>query len=680
MKKKLLLFVCLLTLLFVTGCNKDEQQPVPTPTTAPTVTPTATPEPTATPTPTATPIPENLAMTNLKKLPESYTTFLAQQPEAEVDYSKGLGYDIDMDLSINEDLLALLDITGLENVSLDVAMDMKDALAASGTLYLNDTEVITADFLTNFNSFLFNLPKYSTTYAVVTMEELMEEPTEEIPAFNLEDMPTNQELYALMENSLNDLVNCFEPQTGVEENLTIGTGEYVMTGEKHTVTVSRDNLLAWADALEKAFVELLGTELDLDEVTTEEETSTEDTFTNFVLHYYTDNNGSYAWELYPDNAADAPLVFISTPKGFCLYSVEEAAEEIIVYSVAASDKTGTITIPTSEEETPDVTLNYEIGDNAFSVDMEDETMEFSMNYAIKNGTITFDFEMVSEGVSVIMEETATATTADVTMTLASYGMKLGSFHMKATLRDYKEITIPQNTTDMETWESTLDQEALTADLITLMTEFPFLMDLIMGSGEEEGEDITPKSSYTPDANYSDAFMNMTGYYIDADGYVDFEPEETEIMALGAPSTGYDSLAITENQRTSLLNYAEAAFASSSFYSDNYYWVWGSTEYNDVKSYYSVEYRYTDTNNWDNSITLDFDAVSGDFIAATVCNASKDEAFRMSNELLELLNIDYEITQEAAESFTYSNGLAISGYDAAEYGGNYYSVGFEIYEE
>lgn len=693
MKKKLLSFLCLLTLLFIIGCNKEKENPAPTPTTVPTEaatpTPTSTPTPTPSPSPTPTPIPENLAMTNLQKLPDAYSALIAMSPEASLDYSKGLGYDIDMDLSINEDLLTALEITGLETISLKGTMDMKDALAGSFVFFLNETEVITADVFTDFQSVMFNLPKYSTAYAAVTMEELLDLPAEELPVWDLKNFPTNQELYALMETSLNNLIDCFEPQLGIEENLTIGTGEYMLTGEKHTATVSREKLLEWVESFEQALAQYPGMEIDFDELTTEEETSTGDTsteepFTNFVMHYYTDNNGSFAWEFYPDNQADAPVIFISTEKGFCLYGGEEGAQEVIFYSIATSDKAGTFYLPNDEEGT-DFTVDYEISDNAFSIHMAEESLELTMDFSFKNETIKMNYELVSEGISVLIDMTSTADASDATITVASYGMKLGSLNMKTTLRNYAETTIPQNTTDIETWTNNLDQNALTADLLQLMSDFPFLMDLIMGMNTgSEAEDIddnktTPESSYTPPADYTDAFMNMTGYYINEDGYVDFEPEEEEIMAMGQPSTGFDTLAVTEDQKKALLDYAESAYTQCNNYTDKFYWVWGSTQYNDVESFYSVEYRYVEADNWDNSISLEFDAVSGEFHCASICSQSMDEAYRIANDLLKILKIDYTITQQVAENYTHEKGLAISGYDAAEYGGNYYNVSFEIYE-
>lgn len=672
MKKKLLSFLCLLTLLFIMGCNKEKENPAPTPTTVPTE--TATPTPTSTPTPTPTPVPENLAMTNLEKLPASFDEFMANQPQNAVDYTNGLGYDIKMDVTINEDLMEALGVTGLESIGLNGSMDIKDALAMNAGLYLNQTEVISADLFADLEHVMFNLPKYSSSYATVTVEELLGISTEELTAaFNTEGLPTNAELTELLQNAVTDFVACFQPQEGIEKNISIGTGEYVVNGDLHTVVADTKDLEAYLAGI-KAALEAYPA------FTFEEEELTFGDANSFIINYYDGADDSYAWEFYPDTKADEAIIFVSTAKGLCLYSLEAGTPEVMLYSVAASDTTGTITIPGDEGEDSDFTVNYTTGDNAFSITMAEDDVELTMNFKSQNNILTYDFTLVAEGMSIVMEETATATQVDLKLTLASYGMKLGSLSMSTTLRDYAAPVTPQTTTDIETWTNGLDQNALTADLIKLMNDFPFLMELILGSGEEENENTTPKSSYTPDANYSDAFMNMTGYYIDADGYVDFEPEEDEIMALGAPSTGYDSLAITEEQKTSLLDYAEAAFTSSNRYNDKFYWVWGSTKYNDVKSYYSVEYRYTDTNSWDNSITLDFDAVSGEFIAATVCNASKDEAFRMANELLKLLNIDYEITQEAAESYTCTNGLAISGYDAAEYGGNYYSVGFEVYEQ
>ena len=104
MKRKLLILFLLLAMVFAVGCNKKNKNPDPTP----------TPVPTSTPTPT--PIPANLAKENLSKLLDDFDSMMANQPETQVDFSKGIGYDMTMDISLGKQIATLLGITGLDTV------------------------------------------------------------------------------------------------------------------------------------------------------------------------------------------------------------------------------------------------------------------------------------------------------------------------------------------------------------------------------------------------------------------------------------------------------------------------------------------------------------------------------------------------------------------------------------
>ena len=140
MKKKLFYTICFAVLLLMAACTKKEE-PAPTPTPSPV--PTSTPAPTATPspTPTPTPLPENLALTALKDMSNALDFLANYTPGTAVDYSKGVGYDMTMELSLGAMLKQQPDLAEFKSLSMKGYFDIKEMLAAndSGLSYKGGT-------------------------------------------------------------------------------------------------------------------------------------------------------------------------------------------------------------------------------------------------------------------------------------------------------------------------------------------------------------------------------------------------------------------------------------------------------------------------------------------------------------------------------------------------------------
>ena len=65
----------------------------------------------------------------------------------------------------------------------------------------------------------------------------------------------------------------------------------------------------------------------------------------------------------------------------------------------------------------------------------------------------------------------------------------------------------------------------------------------------------------------------------------------------------------------------------------------------------------------------------------IYNPSKDEALRIINEIFKVIGGTYTITDTMVEEGTYDAdaGFSFYGYDAAQYGGNYYNVELSVYD-
>ncbi len=681
MKKKLLSMFLLLTLLFTAACNKEKtKEPTPTATEAP----TATPAPTATSTPTPTPVPENLAMAALESLSDSLDFLMEYTPEETADYSDGIGMDMSMSLTVNSDIMALFGLTDLESLRLDGSYDIKDIMAANFTFSLDESELLNFQMITDMNQFFFNLPKYSDRYAGFTLEELLDSTGEDLEWEEVESpsasglfsddayqvirtnttvdsasLATDAEITELIYTYLKRFVDCFQPQDGSESNVSIGTGDYTMTGEKYTVTASAANLQAVIDAMaaDPKMPETLAQELD---------TLLFDSFNSFVMNYYVNESGSYAWEIYPDTQASKSVVFISAPTGFCLYSSENGTDNIAFYSVTTGEGTGTITIPTTEEGEADICAEYNITDeNNASVHMIADTMEFTMNVSKTGDTVKYDYTVVVDGLSIVLKATIVPEKeADVSISLASYGMLIASLDLQASFRDYTEIPMPKDSVDLDTWAANLDVEAFLADLEQLMTDYPALAELFLGSGEEEDGLPEDEEPFVLDENYSDDFMNMTGYNIDEYGFVYFLPLEEEVLAIGKPSTGYDRYSVSDEIRQALLNLGAKTFPALTPEVCTNYSVSGIVDYNNVSSYYTEEHTYLRNNDWEVYCGIVFDAVSHELIQIYIYHETPEEALAFINEALAVLGLE-AATVEDLENYADR--------------GDFYVYGFEVYE-
>lgn len=672
MKRKLIVLLLLLTLIFTVGCNKEAKQP------------DATPTPAATSTPTPTPVPENLAKTALEKLPTAYDTMISKQPAYTTDYSNGIGYDMQMDVSLSQEIMELFGLSDIKNISLKGSMDYKNVFGGTFALLLNQDEILELSMMTDFKNMFFNLPKYSTQYASASLAELTD--TEEL-SLDMSEIPSDAELYDMIGSYLTRFVDCFKPQTDIVNNVTIGTGEYVITGDKHTVIASKEEVLTLLEELEAEL------SFGAEELLTDTELSSEvsdSSSTSIILNYYAGTNNSYAWEILTDSPDSEPVIFVSAPTGFCLYGLSDGTPEVIFYSIATTETEGVLYIPgTLPEDAAAGTeaeilgeFEYEYSEDSFAIEGYYDTVELSAEYSVKNDVIEFEYEVVVEGISIEMTETATKDRVDAKITVASFGMRLGIITIAADLRDYAEVSVPQNSVDLETWQAELDTLTLSGDLLALIEKYPFLADFLF-PGDDPGDDTEyddpysdTRDPFTVPEDYTNEFMGMTGYYVDADGYVDFTPLESEVLAAGKPSTGCDSTPLTDAQKQAMIDLCAGLFTDYSHDISTYYSVWGSIEYDMVNSYYQTEYYYSDNNNYNCFIFLNFDAVSGDFISLSIYTDSQEKTLQAMNTALDILGVDTTVTADDVATYAQIGDFVLYGYsDETSYG-----VGLEVYYE
>lgn len=638
MKRTFLFLSLIICLLCASGCKKKEEIPKPSP----------------------IPASENPTIPELERHLSGLDSFLGNFPETVLKFDLGAGFDVMMDLTLEQAPAEMLNLTEPVSLSATGAIDVKNQYAADLNIYLDGPDLWSAKLYADASGVLFHLPKYTFNYAKI--------PTD------IFAMSTGKNI-RLFRSYLADIIKCFQPAETRTANATIGSGNYMVTGDKYSIRATCSDVISLFNRLENELTMENKSKLPWKALKT-------DGAVSLILDYYVGKNTDYAWVLYPDNQPSNTLVFISTSFGFYLYSTDEAGTvTTCLYSEDAED-TGVIYIPTEVEGVED-SIDYSYGENEFSLNAMLGSKVYSLDFTKANETYFYDVITVTDSASTTINATINPDHVELSCSRSSYGQEVLTLSVSAFQREFEEYTFPQSSVSFEDWKNGISRDALLADRTAVLKKYPFLAELlgITGNMEETPPDaeqpsvnVTPTPSLPADSGKS--FDSLTGYSADADGYVEFYPIESEVLALGKPSTGLESMSISENQKQALLDYAELFFDKSSSYS--LYWVWGNEKQNDIQSFYTKDYEFSDSTNANNLLTFEFDAVSGDFVSVNISHEEEAEAIGMINDLLAILEVEYTVTSDIVEEYTLAHNFAFTGYDGATFGENYYYASFSVY--
>ena len=597
--KKTLIFTLLFMLLLIGGCKKKE----------PSVTPTVTPTPTETP----TPVPENPAETLFKTMSDGLDAIPNYFPAKPVDFSNGVGYDISLELNLGNSLAKLIGISGLGKLRLDGSIDLKGTLAAEGTLYLEDEKLVSGEMFTDFKTLFFNVPDYSNQFASYPFEEIVPMPAEQFT--NYMQVGLGNDSLAFLCSNIKDLLNCFEPDGSTEPNCTIGTAPYAVTGTKYTLRASSDDL-------KPVLFTLLDDERTPDVLCESLQKLYDLEYSYLVFSYYAGENGDFACTFAPDTELKRPIVFASTSTGFRIHAIMEDGEDVLCYSENTGKNAATIMLLEDTAEAAKIKYSYD--KDAFYVNVDQENFHFSIDYSVNGEDYTCDFGLHVEDSAMLVEASGNKTKNTMILSMSEFGQKLFDFTIGMEVRDYDTTITAPEAVDADTWMSHFNYNAMVTDMEAVIEKFPYLKEL---------------SSKKPNS-----FSNMTGYSVDKDGTVDFEPLEREVLTMNEPSTGYYLIELPKETKASLFEFASGYFESVYEESFSYYNISGNVN-DEVLSYYCSGCDYYDNNNYNNCISLGFDAVSGELVFIYCYHTSAEETINMANEALKLLNVPYTVTEE-----------------------------------
>lgn len=649
MKKYVVLFCLCITLLFTAACGGDQQPPA---------TPTPTAEPT--PSPSPTPVPENEAVNALEQLEENLQALLSWNGTADFDMTKGIGYDVTMDVSVNQMLLSLLGMADMEQIGIDMSADMNQELLAMNMAFsLGEKTLIDSEMLYDYEKLLMNVPKYSSAY-------VLSEPAEGSASDDVSVTVDYAELTELLQKFISDSFLNFRPVDGYTDNATLEAGAYKVTGRKFSATLSMGEfstlLQEYGELYQNMFPE---EDLNLSELEIAD-------FENLVLdYYYTGEKGIYAWSCYPDNTPDDTIGVISSEGGFCFFT---GADGLIFYTEKTSATEGTFYFP-SEEST--LTLVYTMGDNSISLYEPESDISISANWDFAENKVSYGFSFAMTDMAASFSMVMEGKLAHMEMTLTSYDTQLVTLTADYTIREMRPVSMPETWLTPEEWQAQFDTDAFYTDIEAMAEGTPEAVSSFLYGFYEgfTGIDVTPEEppvedpqvtpSVAPEQPSGYDFSVLTGYAADEYGNVEFLALEEEVLALGLTSTGIYGTALTDEQRQTLIQYGSTVLDNPYSESGTFYEISGNV-YSSVDSYFYTEYYTADSANYYNQVDLYIEALTGDFYSVGVANASKEKAFAMANDILAILG----------ETSRLDMNLDITTLNSGVWVGNYYIYGWD----
>ncbi len=644
------------------------------------------------PTPTEEPV-KDIFAEKVQEFADAVTEVLEKAEANQGDANKGVAAEYSLELELGDAVAEAYGLSELEKIGLDFTMNMKGTeIAMVAGLLLNGESVLDMDIYENSEAIYVNLPKYSDSYMKMDLQELLGDQMDAmISSFDqmdemLANMPTAGDYKKMWVDFTEQYMDAMEFQ-GVEKEQTVAQGDYTVTGDKYTNKMNVEKLESAMNTLTEALAQFEALQLEVTEMELDDATEA-------YVHYYEGANDTFAIELEVVDQKES-IVVMNAEKGYCMYTVADDEAEVLLYTVRESDKKGSIVF-IDEIGTENAIAYDNFSENGVDLTMSVEggnTIELSCQTSGDKTEV--EFAMPETGVELEAEFKGDVKKGEMVLSFAYQGIEFGTLSVDYMEVEYMDTPAPAKAVDQETWAAGLDVEAFATDLQQLMTDYPTIANLIMASmggdingdddgnlggeddnlgGEDAGNAGGEGTAFVMPEGYTDEFMNMTGYTVDEDGYVDFEPVLDEVIAAGKPSTGMDTMPVTDDQKTQMHEYAKTAYAKYYLADYVFYSIYGSVKYESVNSYYNESYTYYDDSEFSNSIEFTFDAISGELGGITVRNVDKAETVRMANEMFAIAGIDHTVTEENMEEYITVGDISISGYE----GSSSYTVYMNIY--
>lgn len=419
--------------------------------------------------------PEEMVRVKLTEFANAVSDALSKADMEKVSF-ENVGWDLSLDVSLEEQIAANYGLTGLESLGLTANVDVKEggSLHAAGNVLLNGENVIAADAVTDEEKIYVNLPAYSEQYMGISYEEILgkslKDYMDETAKAN-EGLPSSKDLLDMWKSFSAKFIDSFTYE-GKEEKQEIGTGDYKLTGEKYTTTAKTEDI----DASFSLLVEELK---KFPKLNVQEFSSLNENMDTLYVNYYVGKKDQYAWEFQGVKADKtmSSIVVVSAKKGFSFYVVDEdGKEETLMYSEKESDKKGKIIICDKEQEIVIEYDNYTKDSVDLSTVIDGMALKLKLRFADENLSVDFDVNVL--GVVMTGEFKSTKEEINLTASLSMSGVKMGKLNLNARSRDFVSYTVPESSLSKEEWSAGFDQEKMVGDLSQLMMKFPFLMDLM----------------------------------------------------------------------------------------------------------------------------------------------------------------------------------------------------------
>lgn len=458
MKKKIFGILMCSMILCTTACGKITQSKEPTP----------------------TPIPPNEAEVKLNEIISEIKTTVNKVGANNVK-EKGSGYDLTVDLTVDESVATMIGLTDITSVSIISSANVKDNAHSTVAVKIGDKDLLSVDVTIDKENVYFNIPEYSDVYAKMPISEAIE--GSDIDITDLEeafsDIPDLTEVTDLFNEFIADFSDCLKPEIGFTNNSEIGFNDYKFKGTKYTLTAKTTDVKGVFDKFSKKLSEysfMTIVEENTDDLINEKDDSG-DKIETLYLNYYVGKNNNVAWE-FTDNEGHA-FVYISSDAGIKVYTVDGEDVTTILYTTINKEVTGKLAQSKTKGQIvlvdfngygENLILNYEGNKDDFKLTYEEESSVFEVSYKKEDTRLNIEAKITSEEFIVSIKASQYDKRTTMSAELTAEDIKLATLKITGEERDYKDFSIPTDTVDTEEWSKQLDTDKFEKDLTDIFGE------------------------------------------------------------------------------------------------------------------------------------------------------------------------------------------------------------------
>lgn len=411
--------------------------------------------------------------------------------ENELDGEIKQGAELKLTLIPGEAFVEETGVEELKSMSATIDMDIKDPMHNRfyGSVQLNDDELVKVELIQDEMVLYVGVPEYTDQYLKIDIEELAGIDKGTVRKFLEEgtgSMLSFKDIKKMWDDHSAEFIETFKYQEKVAD-YTIGFEDYEITGDRFVTKADIQDAMKVILGIAEDLSIYPAYGINLEDLAED----MKDAEGYISLNYIHNDKDEFAWEIIAVDTSDddedsESIVFVSTEKGICLYSVDQWGDkERFLYTVKESDEKGQIILESYGDAV--MTIQY---DNLreghvelSSVPSEDTDVNFTFVFDQDGDDLTINLVAGDEYETVKVEFKGNQEKAYLSLIAAEDGKELMELRIDSEAKDFDDFENPGNAVDVDKvdqWLTSFDEQKLLNTLLTLQQKYPNIIGNVAG--------------------------------------------------------------------------------------------------------------------------------------------------------------------------------------------------------